>query len=241
MDQGVSSLGQLNMNILVTGASGFIGSALVSRLRSTGHRVVPLRRAPAASKTGPTWNPDAGQIQLEPASSLEAVVHLAGENIAQRWTCAAKARIHASRVDATRLLCEALAQLSQPPRILVCASATGFYGDRADEMLDEQSGPGTGFLAELCQAWESTAAAALQHGIRVVHLRFGLHLVACRRGRLAADRSFELLVTSITRCAGREFARCRFATRPPTRPNSPNAPRDRKGNWREGRGLEPPL
>jgi hypothetical protein len=176
MDQGGPSLGQLSMNILVTGASGFIGSALVSRLTNTGHRVVPLRRAPAARETEPTWNPDAGQIHLETAGSLEAVVHLAGENIAQRWTLAAKARIHASRVDATRLLCEALAQLSRPPRILVCASATGFYGDRGKEMLDEQSGPGTGFLAGVCQAWESAAVAALQRGIRVVHLRFGLVL-----------------------------------------------------------------
>jgi uncharacterized protein len=168
--------GQLSMNILVTGASGFIGSALVSRLRNSGHHVVPLRRAPAARETGPTWNPDAGQIHLEPAGSFDAVVHLAGETIAQRWTRTAKKRIHASRVDGTRLLCEALTRLSQPPRIFVCASATGFYGDRGDEMLDEQSGAGTGFLAEVCQAWEGAAAAALQRGIRVVHLRIGLVL-----------------------------------------------------------------
>src|SRR5512137_2904910 len=159
------------MNILLTGASGFIGSVLASRLTKNGHRVVPLRRASADSASGPTWNPAAGQIHLEAAGPLAAVVHLAGENIAQRWTPAAKVRIRASRVDATRLLCEALARLPQPPRVLGCASATGFYGDRGDEVLDERSGPGTGFLPEVCQAWEAAADAARQHGIQVVHLR----------------------------------------------------------------------
>ena len=96
----------LNMNILVTGASGFIGSAFTPRLTNGGHRVVPLRRAPGDSDAGPMWNPDAGQVRLEPAGPLDAVGHLAGENIAQRWTRAAKARIRASRVDATRLLLE---------------------------------------------------------------------------------------------------------------------------------------
>ncbi|MBN2507837.1 MAG: NAD-dependent epimerase/dehydratase family protein [Verrucomicrobia bacterium] len=114
------------MNILVTGASGFIGAARVSRLDNKGHHVVPPRRAATAgNEAGPTWNPQAGQIHLEPAGQLDAVVHLAGENIAQRWTPTAKARMRASRVDATRLLCEALARQPQPPRVLVCASATG--------------------------------------------------------------------------------------------------------------------
>ena len=107
MDQGFRARGQVSMNILVTGARGFIGSALVSRLANGGHRVVPLRRATGGSEAGPTWNPPAGQVRLEPAGPLSAVVHLAGENIAQRWTPTAKARIRASRVDATRLLCEA--------------------------------------------------------------------------------------------------------------------------------------
>ena len=164
------------MNILVTGANGFIGRAVVARLTKSGHRVVPLRRATPSGESGPAWNPDAGLIRLDPAGSLDAVVHLAGENIAQRWTVAAKARIRSSRENATRLLCETLTRLPQSPRVLVCASATGYYGDRGDELLDERSRPGTGFLAEVCQAWEAATEPARQHGIRVVHLRLGIVL-----------------------------------------------------------------
>lgn len=184
MDQGFRARGRVSMNILVTGARGFIGSALVSRLANGGHRVMPLLRATGGSEAGPTWNPPAGQVRLEPAGPLDAVVHLAGENIAQRWTPTAKARIRASRVDATRLLCEALARLPQPPRVLICASATGFYGDRGGEMLDEMSAPGTGFLPEVCQAWEAAADVARQRGIRVVHLRLGI-VLARHGGALA--------------------------------------------------------
>ena len=184
MHQGGASRERMSMNILVTGASGFIGAALVERLTGTGHRVVPLRRLSAASEAGPTWNPQAGQVRLEPASPLDAVIHLGGENIAQRWTPAARERIRASRVDATRLLCEALARLPQPPRVLVCASATGYYGDRGGEVLDEKSAPGKGFLPEVCQAWEAAADSARQHGIRVVHLRFGI-VLAPHGGALA--------------------------------------------------------
>lgn len=172
------------MNTLVTGASGFIGRVLASRLAKNGHRVVTLRRAGSGDHAGPTWNPDTGQVHLEPAGALDAVVHLAGENIAQRWTRSAKARIRSSRVDATRLLCEALTRLPQPPQVLVCASATGFYGDRGDKVLDERSGPGSGFLPEVCQAWEAAADAARQRGIRVVHVRLGI-VLARHGGALA--------------------------------------------------------
>ena len=136
------------------------------------------------NEPGPTWNPASGLIRLEAAGPLDAVIHLAGENIAQRWIAAAKARIRRSRVDATRVLCEALARLPQPPRALVCASATGYYGDRGDELLVEESARGNGFLAEVCQAWEAAAEPARLCGIRVVHLRFGI-VLACHGGALA--------------------------------------------------------
>ena len=170
------------MNILVTGASGLIGRAAGVALATGGHRVIPLRRG--AGGAGPTWQPEKGEINLAPAGPLDAVLHLAGEGIAQRWTPLVKQRIRDSRVQGTRLLCEALAKLPQPPTVLVCASATGFYGSRGDEWLDESSAPGTGFLADICQAWEAAAAPAVKSGIRVVHLRFGI-VLAKEGGALA--------------------------------------------------------
>ena len=164
------------MKILVTGAGGLIGSAVVSRLTESGHHMVPLRRTAASNGAGPTWSPETGKVRLDPDLSLDAVVHLAGENIAQRWTAGTKARIRASRVEATRLLSEALARASRPPKVLVTASAVGFYGDRGEEVLDEDSPPGTSFLAEVCQAWETSTMSVRQRGVRVVHLRLGIVL-----------------------------------------------------------------
>jgi len=170
------------MNILVTGASGLVGRAASVALAAGGHRVIPLRRG--AGGAGPTWQPEKCEINLAPAGPIDAVLHLAGEGIAQRWTAAVKRRIRDSRVQGTRLLCEALAKLPQPPKALVCASATGFYGSRGEEWLDESSAPGTGFLADICQEWEAAAAPALKAGIRVVHLRFGI-VLAKEGGALA--------------------------------------------------------
>jgi uncharacterized protein len=184
VDQGHARSKSVNQSILLTGATGFVGSAVSARLAASGCRVLALRRTSSDAEAAPTWNPARRQINLAPSQPLDAVVHLAGENIAQRWTPAAQERIRASRVDATRLLCEALSQLAQRPRVLVCASATGYYGDRADEVLDERSGPGAGFLAEVCQAWEAAAAPASQCGIRVVHLRLGV-VLARHGGALA--------------------------------------------------------
>lgn len=165
------------MNILVSGTSGLLGSALSRFLQKDDHRVIPLVRAAGGPQgAAAVWNPDAGEIDLGQAGRLDAAVHLAGETIAQRWSEQAKQRIRKSRVNGTRLFCEALAGLPQPPAVLVCASACGFYGDRGDEWLDETSASGGGFLAKVVQAWESATAPAAAGGIRVVKMRLGIVL-----------------------------------------------------------------
>jgi hypothetical protein len=171
------------MRILMGGASGLMGRALAARLAAGGHSIVRLVRGGASGSGEIGWEPGAGRIDAAGVSDAapEAAIHLSGENIASgRWTAARKARIRASRVDSTRLLAETLAGPARPPRALLVASAVGFYGDRGDELLEETSAPGTGFLAELCQAWEAAADPARRAGIRVVHLRMGL--VASRAG-----------------------------------------------------------
>ena len=165
------------MNVLVTGSSGLIGSALTPALAGDGHLVRRLRRAPADGPDATSWNPADGTFAPGALEGIDAVVHLAGENIAGgRWTAARKARIRDSRVDGTHRLCAALAALDTPPRVLVAASAIGYYGDRADELLDEAAPPGSGFLPEVSRAWEAAAAPAREAGVRVVHLRIGIVL-----------------------------------------------------------------
>jgi uncharacterized protein len=167
------------MNILVTGASGLIGSALVSNLGAAGHDVTRLVRSqPKSGEKAGHWDPMAGTIDMSGLQGVEAVVHLAGENIAERWTAAKKAKIRASRVQGTQVLCEALTRLAPLPKVLVSASAIGYYGDRGAEVLTEDSAPGSGFLAEVCRAWEAATEPAQQRGIRVVRLRFGVVLSA---------------------------------------------------------------
>jgi uncharacterized protein (TIGR01777 family) len=168
------------LEILVTGASGLVGSALVAFLTTGGHRVVRLvRGTPSAGEAAVRWDPAAGTIDTAALEGLDAAVHLAGESIAGgRWSEARKARIRESRTRGTRLLAGALARLARPPRVLVSASAVGYYGDRGAETLDETSAPGRGFLAEVCRAWEAATAPAAERGVRVVHLRTGVVLSA---------------------------------------------------------------
>jgi len=162
------------MRILVSGASGTVGSALVPALEDAGHQVVRLvRRPPATNEI--RWDP---AIPLDPAAieGFDGVVHLAGESIAGRWTAAKKTRIRNSRIQGTRTLAEALAKTTQRPRVLVSASAVGYYGDRGDEVLTENSPSGSGFLAEVARGWEQATEPTAAAGIRVVVLRFGMIL-----------------------------------------------------------------
>ena len=164
------------MHIAVTGSGGLVGSALVPFLTTGGHHVTRLvRKSPGDGDI--RWDPAEGVKDLPRLEGVDAVIHLAGENIAAgRWTPQRKDEIRRSRVEGTRRLCESLAQLSRRPKALVSASAIGFYGDRGSEVLTENSAPGTGFLAQTCQEWEAASEPASRAGIRVVHMRFGMIL-----------------------------------------------------------------
>lgn len=163
------------MNVLISGATGLIGSALVPELEANGHTVTRLSRSGSGADTV-RWDPSAGTIDGD-LEGTEAVVHLAGESIAQgRWSPDKKRRILDSRVQGTRLLAERIAALSAPPKVMVSTSAVGYYGDRGDEVLTEESGPGEDFLARVCREWEAAAEPARRAGIRVVHPRLGIVL-----------------------------------------------------------------
>ena len=167
------------MRIVVSGASGLVGSSLVNQLKSADHEVVRLVRRPASSDGEAQWNPAEGDIDRDAFAGADAVVHLAGKNIAGgRWTPAFKDEVRSSRVDGTRLISTTLAGLDRPPSVLICASATGYYGDRGDEVLTEDSAAGEGYLPEVCVQWEAAADPARDKGIRVVHLRYGVILAA---------------------------------------------------------------
>jgi uncharacterized protein (TIGR01777 family) len=174
------------MRILVSGSSGFLGTAIVESLAGQKHQVVRIvRPGTAAKNAGPdraqevTWDPVAGQFGAAAAEEADALIHLAGASIADgRWSASRKKVIRTSRIDATRHLIGALAKLQSPPRIIVAASAVGYYGNRGDETLTEQSTPGNDFLAEACREWEAETARGAEFGARVVSLRFGIILAA---------------------------------------------------------------
>lgn len=168
------------MNFTVTGATGFIGRRLVRRLLAEGHSVHVLSRKVRAG-FGPevrssAWDPEREDPPADSLSTADAVIHLAGAPVAQRWTPVAKGRIRESRVEGTKRLVGALATLSRRPQALVSASAVGYYGSRGDEVLSEASSPGRGFLSEVCIQWENSAKEAEPLGIRVVPLRIGVVL-----------------------------------------------------------------
>jgi len=161
----------------ITGASGMLGSALTHQLRGQEHEVVPVVRSRSeADDGGIYWKPSAGEIDAESLEGFDAVVHLAGENIFGRWTEAKKRRILQSRREGTELLAETLADLDDPPRVLVSASGVDYYGAHGDEWVDEDSPSGDGFLSEVCRVWEQGTEPASEAGIRTVHLRTGVVL-----------------------------------------------------------------
>jgi len=163
------------MRIAITGATGFIGSSLVASLEADGHTVQRLTRHPQRPNDV-AFDPARQLLDPHALEGVDAVVHLAGEVVAQRWTGAAKRRIRESRVDGTRLVAGTIAALAEKPKVLVSGSAIGYYGDRGDELLTEASAPGDDFLAEVCRAWEGAADAARAAGVRVVHPRTGVVL-----------------------------------------------------------------
>ena len=168
------------MRVLVSGSTGLIGSSLVGSLEGSRHEVVRLLRPQSrTSSNGIMWDPAAGRLNPREVEGFDSVVHLSGENIAnRRWSEEQMARIRDSRIGSTTLLAETLASLESPPSVFACASAGGYYGDRGDEMLDEDAAAGTGFMATSTREWEEATGPAASAGIRVVNLRIGVVLTA---------------------------------------------------------------
>ncbi|MFY9802729.1 MAG: TIGR01777 family oxidoreductase [Candidatus Acidiferrales bacterium] len=166
------------MRVLISGGSGLVGSALTNALRADGTAVSHFVRPGGTPNQGDVrWDPSRATVDVPALEGFDAIVHLSGASIADgRWTDKRKALLRSSRVDSTRVLVDSLAHLKQPPRVFVCASAIGYYGDRGDEVLTESSGYGNDFLSILCRAWEGEAARAAASGIRTVMTRFGVSL-----------------------------------------------------------------
>ena len=172
------------MKVAIAGASVLVGSALIPVLKSMGASITRMVRSkPRAGEL--EWHPNNDELSPDTLSGFDTIINLAGENIAGgRWTDDQKRKIRESRINGTHLLSEAIARLSPKPRVFICASATGIYGDRDDEVLDEQSESGGGFLAGVCREWEEATKPAIQAGVRVVNLRLG-PILAREGGMLA--------------------------------------------------------
>ena len=172
------------MKVAIAGASGLVGSALIPVLKTMGAQITRfVRTKPNAGEI--EWHPNQDEVSPHTLAGFDTVINLAGENIAAgRWSDDQKRRIRNSRVNGTHLLSEAIAKLSPKPNVFLCASATGIYGDRDDETLDEQSDSGSGFLAGVCREWEKATEPAVKAGVRVVNLRFG-PILAKEGGMLA--------------------------------------------------------
>jgi uncharacterized protein (TIGR01777 family) len=169
------------LKILITGSNGLIGSSLIPLLTAAGeHKITRLERPSSRHNeihsSSLFWDPSSDKINLKDLEGFDVVIHLAGENIFGRWTDSKKQRILESRVKSTRLLCDSLIKLANPPSTLICASATGFYGNQGNQVLAEESKPGFGFLSEVCRKWEESTQIAKDDGIRVVNSRFGVVL-----------------------------------------------------------------
>ena len=171
--------------VAVTGATGLIGTALVAQLRAGGYAVRRLVRSPRGATAGDVvWDPARGALPATALDGVDAIVHLAGEPVAHRWTAERKRAIRDSRVRSTELLVQAVRALQRKPRVLLAGSAIGYYGDRGDELLDETSAPGHDFLAQTCVDWEGATAPAADAGVRVVLVRTGI-VLSPRGGALA--------------------------------------------------------
>ena len=167
--------------ILITGSHGLIGSSLIPLLTAAGEHKIRRLARPSSNRNNTNshsmvWNPNDGKVNVKDLEGFDVVIHLAGENIFGRWTDSKKQRILESRIKSTKLLCDSLIKLANPPSTLICASATGFYGNQGNEVLTEESKPGFGFLSDVCRKWEESTETARDAGIRVVNTRFGVVL-----------------------------------------------------------------
>jgi len=175
------------MKILMAGSSGLVGSELISLLTQKGHTVTRLvRELPVAGKHEISWNPKQGKLDPNEVEGFDVYINLAGDNISSgRWTASKKMEILESRVCATKLLCETAAHLKQPPKLIINASAVGFYGSRGETVVDESDPQGDGFLANVCNLWEQSTESAQKVGIRVALIRIGV-VLAKEGGALAS-------------------------------------------------------